>query len=105
MAYERKLGLFGEARDLGITIIRGGKDVTVNTIGIATDLTSGARTVTQTANVAVDIFANDIIEDLRNNAKVNGAYRAIELHHANAELDQLTAELAKLKAEAPVAVA
>lgn len=95
--YTRKVGFFGSIKTLGVTTISGANNVTIDLVGIATDLTGGTRMVTQVARQAIGIWGEDLLEDLESDRQISRMHRQIDQLQQKAELDALTAVLAKAK--------
>jgi len=96
--YQRKVGLFGSIKKLGVTTVAGANNIVVDAIGVATDVTGSARVGTSLLRTASTLWGNDLIADLENDARVNALHREIELEQQKAELDNLKAVLARAKA-------
>jgi hypothetical protein len=100
--YQRKVGFFGSVKQLGVTTISGANDVTIDIVGITTDLTGGTRMVTSVARQAIGIWGEDLLEDLQSDREVNRIHRQIDRIQQEASLDALRAQLSKAQASRPV---
>lgn len=101
IGYTRKVGFFGSIKQLGVTTISGANDVTIDMVGITTDLTGGTRMVTSVARQAIGIWGEDLLEDLESDRQINRLHREIDRIQQNSELEALQAELAKRKVGRP----
>ena len=96
--YQRKVGLFGSVRKLGVTTIAGANAVVIDTVGITTDITGATRITTSVAKSAVAIWGENLLEDLESDREIDRMHREIERTQQSAELDKLKAQLAEAKA-------
>ena len=97
--YTRKVGFFGSIKKLGTTAVSGVNDVTIDVIGVTTNITGSARQISGIARQAVDIWGEDLLEDLNNDREIARAHREIDKIQQQAELTALKAELAKHQAQ------
>ena len=93
--YQRKVGLFGSIRKLGVTTIAGANDVVIDTIGVATDLTGSCRIGSSVVKASASIWGENLLEDLEADREIDRMHRQIERLQQKAELDRLKAQLAQ----------
>jgi hypothetical protein len=102
--YVRKVGIFGHAKNLGVTVISGTTSVVADLATLASNTTGSAVLVSAVAHKAVDIWGKDLIEDLENDSVVNRMHRELDQLQQSHHLEALRAQLAKAKATAVRAV-
>jgi len=95
--YERKIGFFGSVKALGTNTVKGVDLVVNDTIGITVDLTGATRIVSSVAKSAINIWGEDLLEDLESDRAINRIHREIGQIQQQAEIDSLRVELAKAK--------
>ena len=98
--YTRKVGIFGQAKQLGVTIISGTTNVVADIATFASNTTSSGVLVSAVANKAIDIWGKDLIEDLENDSIVNRMHRELDQLQQSSHLEALRSQLAKAKATA-----
>ena len=102
--YTRKVGLFGQAKQLGTTILSGSTNVVADVATLASNTTGSAVLISAVAHKAIDIWGKDLIEDLENDSVVNRMHRELDQLQQSHHLEALRAQLAKAKATAVRAV-